>query len=242
MKTALRVIVFAFCMSVMSIVSADVTSGQSSGLARYDQILKDQQFGVVSRESGLRRQVSMLQWEKIGNVYRQVWKETLVDSSAYDELHRNPEAMPLANQQWDAKASLNGVQLSTDIIETLGTWKSFRPNFSALPGNMSATFQPEGEGLGTAENPTQPEVGDLRIVWSQRVLPEMTGKLRLVNGAWVMNPISKPAAKPDSNITTTNTATESNSRWLYFWLGVGLMLIALIARILLRRKRRIVSK
>jgi uncharacterized membrane protein YecN with MAPEG domain len=70
------------------------------------------------------------------------------------------------------------------VIEQFGQWRQFRPNFSALPGNLAATFQPEGDGLGSAENPLDPQVGDLRIGWRELTLPALQGRVALERGTW----------------------------------------------------------
>ena len=62
-------------------------------------------------------------------------------------------AMPLHGREWRAAVTLEGKPLADALIDRLGQWRDFRPNFSALPGNMAATFQPEGGGLGSADNP-----------------------------------------------------------------------------------------
>ena len=73
--------------------------------------------------------------------------------------------------------SIDGKPVAPEVIGRLGQWRGFRPNFSALPGNLAATFQPEGDGLGSAENPLDPQVGDLRIDWRELTLPPLADKV-----------------------------------------------------------------
>src|SRR3546814_17506999 len=65
---------------------------------------------------------------------------------------------------------------------------------------MSATFQPEGDGLGSAENPLAPEVGDLRITWRAFKLPPLADRLELRDGKWTLR-----------ETTATPTAVESEA-------------------------------
>src|SRR3546814_4944058 len=66
---------------------------------------------------------------------------------------------------------------------------------------MSATFQPEGDGLGSAENPLAPEVGDLRITWRDFKLPPLADRLELRDGKWTLR-----------ETTATPTAVESEAQ------------------------------
>jgi uncharacterized membrane protein YecN with MAPEG domain len=94
---------------------------------------------------------------------------------------------------------LDGKPLDRSVIEQLGQWRLFRPNFSALPGNLAATFQPEGDGLGTAENPLAPQVGDLRIGWRELTFPPLEGRVLLRDGVWI--PDSSRVDEPEPAMT-----------------------------------------
>jgi hypothetical protein len=91
----------------------------------------------------------------------------------------------LRSRRWLAEhATLDGQPLDRSVIEQFGVWRGFRPNFSALPRNLAASFQPEVDGLGSAENPLDPQIGDLRIVWRELTLPSLQGRVVLERGAW----------------------------------------------------------
>ena len=114
----------------------------------------------------LARRVEMYQWVPQGDGYSQGWSAEPVEVD--DSAHANPP-FPLESDRWLPKAiTIDGHALAPDAVEALAQWREFRPGFSALPGNLSATFQPEGNGLGSAENPLDPQVGDLRIHWLER--------------------------------------------------------------------------
>lgn len=121
-----------------------------------EAVLRDPDFGVVAHDAiGLQRRVDMYQWHRDGDVYRLDWNNTVVDSAGFVPGHENPAEIPLQARTW----------LAPGHEDANGAWVPLRPDFSALPGNLSATFQPEGDGLGSAANPASPEPGDLRITW-----------------------------------------------------------------------------
>lgn len=149
-----------------------------------DEVVRDREFGVSARHFGLERRVSMYQWRAKDGGYEQVWSETPIDSSGYTPGHENP-SFPLRGRRWLAdRVTLDDKPLDRSVIEQFGQWRLFRPNFSALPGNLAATFQPEGDGLGSAENPLDPQVGDLRIGWRELTLPALQGRVALERGTW----------------------------------------------------------
>lgn len=151
------------------------------------QTVRDPDFGVVARHFGLQREVEMFQWRPRGDGgYERTWSRDALDSSAFAPGHDNP-AFPLRNGQWMAgEVRVDGVPLDPEVVSALGRWTPFRPSFSALPGNLAATFQPQGDGLGTAENPMAPEIGDLRLQWRELRLPPLANRIELRAGRWVL--------------------------------------------------------
>ena len=147
--------------------------------------VRDSEFGVSPRGFGLEREVEMYQWRIDAEGYQTVWNDAPIDSSQFAPGHENPPALPLESRRWWAeRATLDGKPIDPQVLRALGTWQRFRPDFSRLPANLAASFQPEGDGLGSSENPLAPQVGDLRVHWRELVLPPLAGKLELRNGAW----------------------------------------------------------
>lgn len=164
-----------------------------------DGELRDPVFGVHGPEFGLARHVEMYQWVPREGGHARGWSESPLDGGDADGAHANPP-FPLESRRWlPDEITVDGYPLSAEVLERFGTWREFRPAFSALPGNLSATFQPEGDGLGSAENPLAPEVGDLRIHWRERVLPPLAGRIEVRDGAWRLrvdtaaDPVGEPA-------------------------------------------------
>lgn len=220
--------------ALLAIASAVQAQPAPQGDPVTDAVVRDAEFGVVARHFGLERRVEMLQWQAVRGRYARVWSEAPIDSSGFAPAHANPGRFPLRSQRWiAAPITLDGKPLAPQVIERLGEWRSFRPNFSALPGNLAATFQPEGDGLGSAENPLDPQVGDLRIHWREMRLPSLADKVVLRDGRWQV-PAAAAASVPAPAPTATPAQTPGRAPWL---LGGG-VLVALVALVLARRRRR----
>lgn len=209
--------------------------------------VRDPDFGVAARHFGLQREVEMFQWRPRGNGgYERAWSRDALDSSAFAPGHDNPP-FPLRNRQWvAAEVSVDGLPLDPAVLSALGRWEAFRPGFSALPGNLAATFQPQGDGLGTAENPMAPEIGDLRIHWRELRLPPLAGRIELRGGRWVLR--SRQAVAATEAATATHGAGrardgEVREGGAHRWLAVGLLFAAaLVASLLAWRRRRRVDR
>lgn len=197
---------------------------------------RDSAFGVTARGFGLQRQVEMLQWRRFGPGYRKEWSEQTIDSAGYAKDYRNPAAFPIETRYWIAEdATLDGKAIDDDVLKEFGEWRDFRPGFSALPANFAATFQPEGDGLGTADNPLDPQIGDLRVHWRELELPPLRGKVALQGGVWI--PASD--AVPENVVAASDTVADATSakpnRWI-LWLAVSVVL-AIGGAWWLRRRR-----
>jgi hypothetical protein len=193
------------------------------GPAKPGQVMRDAEFGVVTHQFGLERTVEMYQWHRAGQGYFAGWSLEPVDSTGFAPGHDNPGAFPLQSRQWRAlRVTLDGKPLAGSAVARFGEWRSFRPNFSALPGNLSATFQPEGDGLGSAENPLDPQVGDLRITWRELVLPSLQGLVLLRDGEWVL-PDAPAEAAPASD--EEEPGSERSNPGVWRWLAAGALLL-----------------
>ena len=185
---------------------------------------RDAVFGVTARGFGLQRQVEMLQWQRSGRDYRKEWSAQPVDSSGFPRAYRNPAYFPIETRYWiAADTMLDGKNVDDDVLKEFGEWHDFRPGFSALPANLAATFQPEGDGLGTADNPLDPQVGDLRVHWRALELPPLAGKVALQGGVWIPASDAVAAGVVASSDTVTDAASAKPDRWLW-WLAVAVVL------------------
>jgi hypothetical protein len=186
-------------LAAMAAMAMQPAAAQAApqGLPVTDEVVRDAEFGVTARHFGLERRVAMYQWARRGTGYARVWSEAPIDSSGFDPGHANPR-FPLEAARWLAPVAIDGRPLDEEAMRRVGEWRVFRPNFSALPGNLAATFQPEGDGLGSAENPLAPEVGDLRIHWRELVLPPLEGRVELRDGRWRLRTGADREARVDA--------------------------------------------
>lgn len=196
--------------------------------------LSDPDFKVRTRQFGLDRQVEMYQWRIGENGYERVWHGALIDSAGFDDAHANPPRLPIDSRRWWAgKPTLDGRPLDPSVLRSLGEWRVLRPNFSRLPVNLAASFQPEGEGLGSAENPLEPRIGDVRVSWRELVLPPLDGRVVLRDGTWQLADAADGGA---GDAPPGAAAGPAQRLWPFF--GIALVVVAAGVVALRRRHRR----
>jgi hypothetical protein len=206
------------------------------GVPQPDRSVRDPEFGVVARHYGLERRVEMLQWRRVAGGYATTWSELPIDSSTFPQGHRNPPAFPLQSRRWTAATiTVDGKPLDPSVVAALGQWKLFRPSFSALPANLAATFQPEGDGLGSADNPLEPHVGDLRIHWRELVLPPLEQRIALRDGRWQLVAPTSAGDAPAVPLAGGDAAAPTVHAHRAWWFG-GAFLV-LVAALAARRRR-----
>ncbi|MGV8942056.1 MAG: TMEM43 family protein [Lysobacter sp.] len=205
-------------------------------------LVEDRDFGVRTTQFGLDRRVEMLQWQRDGeDRYEQVWKPALVDTSGFAPGRDNPPSFPLESRRWWApEVTLDGKPLDLAVLKALGQWHEFRPGFTRLPANLAATFQPEGDGLGSSINPLDPQIGDLRIQWRELHLPPLAGHVELRDGQWQLSARTEKAvlnARPLPPAAANAHAFEGHRRGPWA-LGGALAVAVVIGVLLLGRRRR----
>lgn len=209
------------------------------GVPQPGKPVQDREFGVSTRHFGLEREVEMYQWRTEGNGYQRVWNGARIDSSQFPPGHENPPEVPLESRRWWAEdGTLDGQPLDPQVLRVLGTWQHFRPNFSRLPANLAASFQPEGDGLGSSENPLAPQVGDLRVQWRELVLPALAGKVQLRDGIWTLTAQAALAGpNPGPAIEIADVVTIPELEW-WPWLAAAAVVLVGLWLLALRRRRR----
>jgi hypothetical protein len=202
--------------------------------------VRDPEFGVVARHFGLERRVEMLQWTRQPQGYARVWSEQPIESAGFAADRQNPPSIPLRHRRWLATTiTVDGKPLDPGVVTALGRWQAFRPSFSALPGNLAVTFQPEGDGLGSAENPLDPRIGDLRVHWRELVLPPLDGRIELRDGRWQLRAAPPPAAGDETPVAAAAEPaddTPGHRRWLPSAMIAALLVF--IAALFAWRRRR----
>lgn len=233
---ALFALAFAFVAAPAPAAQAD-EGAAPQGKPQSAETLRDPDFGVTTRHPGLQRHVEMYQWTRDGGGYALEWRGARVDSSGFAPGHENPRDIPLHEREWRVPVTLDGRPAPREVVDALGRWQQFRPNFSALPGNMSATFQPEGDGLGSAENPLAPQLGDLRITWRALALPPLADRLVLRDGQWALR---TPAAAVVADAAANSEAMPRGEdrdwpRWPF--VVAPIMIVLLVMAVVVRRRR-----
>lgn len=209
------------------------------GEPRVGKTLRDVDFGVTTRQFGLDRRVEMYQWRVDGDGYTRVWNGARIDSSGFAPGHENPPELPLDSRRWwSPDATLDGKPLDITVLRTLGEWRGFRPNFTRLPLNMAATFQPEGDGLGSSENPLDPQIGDLRVSWRELLLPPLAGKVELGDGRWRLSPKAAATITPPAELVAEVMEIDAPTQRLWPWFTGGLLLAAGLLIVVRRRSLR----
>jgi len=201
--------------------------------------LHDRDFGVSTGRFGLERQVEMFQWRSGTRGYEGVWNSALIDSSSFPPEYRNPPALPIESRRWWAEdATLEGKPIDVEVLRALGRWQEFRPDFKKLPANLAAAFQPEGNGLGTSENPLAPLPGDLRIRWRELLLDDIAGQVELRGGAWRLTPeAAERAVAPKDLVVAIDPEAALADRW-WPWLAGGVLAVLIGALVSGRRGSR----
>ena len=233
---------FALAVLALLLAGQEVRAQEVPELVpRAGRAIRDPDFRVETRQFGLDRKVEMLQWRSDAAGYVQVWNVGAIDSTGFGDAHRNPGELPIEGQRWWATdATLNGKPLAAEVLRTLGEWREFRPSYSRLPANLSATFQPDGDGLSSSENPLDPQIGDLRITWRELTLPPLLGKVELRDGVWHPLPAATvpamPAPGPEEPLEPADDGDGIPWLW-WLWGAGGLVGLALVTLVTLRRRR-----
>ncbi|WP_407351996.1 hypothetical protein [Luteimonas sp. R10] len=205
------------------------------GAPRAELALVDDEFGVATRQFGLRRHVEMAQWQRSDGEYEVIWSAQPIDSSGFPPRYRNPGEFRLPSREWTTAATMpDGRPLAEAAVETLGIWRPLTPVPEALPENMAATFQFDGGTLTTAEDPNAPRAGDLRIRWLERVLPPLRGQVVLEGGAWV---VADPPADSAGTAEVPPADGAGEVRNYTPWAG-GLLLLIIATLVAIRHHRR----
>lgn len=209
------------------------------------QTLRDPEIRVESRKLGLRRQVEMLQWEREGDRYVKVWRDTPVIVDGADAQHRNPPMPKLQNAIWLASdANIDGQRVDPGVLMALGQWIRIRPGFSRVPYRWSRRFQPDGDGLSDSDNPLNPQIGDVRLSWSELFVPTLERQVVLADGKWQLpGTVQLDEATVRSLNRQLQDAQERRSlrdllSRMWTLAAFSLLMLLIVARVILIRRAR----
>lgn len=159
-----------------------------SGIPQVAEPVEDPDFGVRADALGLRREVQMWQWQRDGEGFNGTWSAEPIDASDFPSDHANPGEPSYGSARWFAgQARLGGRRLAPELLASLSGWEPLPATqaAAALPPNLAAVFQPDGEWLSSSADPGQPHIGDLRIRWQRLPNGPVHGELVAEGQRWV---------------------------------------------------------
>ena len=224
-----------------------------TGRAKSTETLSDPVFGVSANAIALKRKVEMYQWKessksetknKLGGgtetvttyTYAKEWSESLQDSSKFKNKqgHNNPASLPQKSEKWTAaKVTLGAYTLNASQA---GGIAGDEPVKAAVPlssaDNAKRISEHDG-GLYAGDNPNQPQVGDLRIKFTQVGETDLTIVAKQVGSTFepyrakagsTVDLQRKGIASADEMFTA---AKESNTVMTWILRGAGFFLMAM---------------
>lgn len=225
-----------------------------SGVATTSETLADPQCGVQAQAIALRRTVEMFQWEensrsetkkKLGGgeetvttyTYEKRWSERPIDSARFKkpEGHANPERMPFESETWRAgTVTLGAFTLSPALVSQMGTFEPVPPPDPYrvhIPAAQGRRVQLAASYLYLGRDPARPEVGDVRVSFSQVRPATVSVVARQVGGTLTSYPTK--AGRPIQMLSAGQlpadamfkSAQQSNTMLTWLLRVVGFVLI-----------------
>lgn len=141
----------------------------------------DPEFNLTVNTPVLNRHVEMFQWREISigdNIHYELdWVDHLIDAGRFRHPggHTNPASFPLSSKRFMASlVQMGGFQLGPTLVRALPGSSLTTPDPSALPANLAVSFSRYHDYLMTSSNPSDPQLGDVRVSWEEVPLQQMT--------------------------------------------------------------------
>ncbi|XP_070191992.1 transmembrane protein 43-like isoform X2 [Littorina saxatilis] len=150
------------------------------GTLHTDQAVSDPVYKLSVSAAKLRRTVEMYQWveheskretnegdqtrEETDYSYSLEWRQEVVHSGSFYSTvgHENPGSMPASSETLTAKRiQVGAFYLSEGLINQIDDFKEVAPSSGITPGD--ASLQYHGGYYFQSSNPSNPQVGDIRI-------------------------------------------------------------------------------
>jgi hypothetical protein len=151
--------------------------------ATTDETLEDSQLGISAQAIKLRRIVEMYQWQeqsrshtekKAGGgtettttySYNKTWSSSLINSSNFKRPseHQNPSSMPWQSMTREArKVDIGAFQLSPAQVSAINNYSSLDVSAKGIPPQLGNRAQRYMQGYYLGDNPSMPQIGDIRI-------------------------------------------------------------------------------
>ena len=119
-----------------------------------------------------------------------------------------------------------------------------RPGFSRVPFRWSRRFQPDGDGLSDSDNPLNPQVGDVRMFWSELFVPTLERQVILADGKWQL---PGTVQLDEATVRTLNRQLQDAQQRrslrdllsrMWTLAAFGLLTLLIMARVVLIRRAR----
>jgi hypothetical protein len=250
--------------SVISLPEARVLSEYDgklvhvSGNAVTDEIVTDPEFGVAVNAIKLQRKAEMYQWKenkkrktkkKLGGgkktvttySYNKSWSTNLIHSSNFKKPggHQNPDAMPYQSKEIVAsEVFLGEFKLPRSLVGKINKSSTLPvEDLADIEDFPDADFH--GSGIYFGDNPSAPQIGDLRITYHMVAPTEVSIVSRQIGQS--LEPYRAKAGGTINMLSLGNVGTEnmfqqaqrSNVMWTWiFRLGGFILMLVGVAMIL----------
>lgn len=233
-----------------------------SGRAETDEELSDPDFMVKAKALRLLRRVQMYQWEeresretrkKLGGgeetvttySYEKTWSSDLERSGQFKHPsgHENPDRMPFDRHEEQATlVRLGGYQLSAGQVGRIDADEPLRVDsalLGSLPESLRGRLQVNAEGeLYLGANPSNPQIGDLRISFSQVPPVDVSIVARRIGNSFEpylakTGPVDLLQTGLHSAEAMFAAAKQQNAILTWILRGVGFLLMMIGLRLLL---------
>ena len=220
---------WAFMRANLVEVSSDSVDGanegklvHTTGLATTDEVVRDAQFDVSVTAIRLQRKVEMYQWKetmterkekKLGGGekrvkkydYSQEWSTDHIDSNKFkhQDGHKNPSSIPFKSSTFNAgNVALGDFALSGKLIGDIGNFVGIQ--LDSVPEIDGQTVHTHGGGLYLGENPSDSQVGDMRVSFQKAPPQDVTVTAMQKNTSFAASalPNERSAERLDSGLLT----------------------------------------
>lgn len=226
-----------------------------SGTAVTEDILRDPEFGLAAKGVRLERTVEMFQWRessssetktKLGGGtetvttyrYDKAWSSGLVSSSSFKQPagHANPSSFPVTGKTWTAQTvTLGSFSLNPGQIARVGRSERLgAAELEVLPATVRRSYRPAGDVLYRGIDPSNPQVGDVRVSFSLTRPGPVTVAARQSGGSFDPFPTRTTTIDLLKNQDMTSEQifeASKNERYVLSWilrvLGLLMMVIGL---------------
>lgn len=146
-----------------------------NGKIKIDHNLSDDTLGINIEALKLKRVVEMYQWEEDCDekcTYEKVWSDEVIDSSDFEEEHKNPETMPYETKEYIYSGKMGEFEIPSELISKLPYEKTIP--LEVLQGKYNNYGNLNIDGSYLRNYSEKPKIGDFRISYKYTENDEIT--------------------------------------------------------------------